>query len=134
MANAAQWPNLYQCAIGAFGVYDLVALRTHSDTHRALWGEAYFKTVLGADRDTSLLAQASRIRAPVLIVHGALDQRAPDAQARAMRDALARSHNPVEYLEVPNAGHGFAAASDLQHYYETALAFLDRHIGTVRPP
>ena len=132
LANAAQWPELYQCAIGAFGVYDLGVLRREGDTQRSIWGAAYLNAVVGKDSNVSLPNQAARIRAPVLLVHGALDQRAPVSQARAMRDALARIHHRVEYLEVPHAGHGFAAPKDFQRYYETVSDFLDRHIGAKR--
>lgn len=45
---------------------------------------------------------------PFLLLHGETDTIIPVREARAFRDALAAvSRNPVEYKEIPRAGHAF---------------------------
>jgi hypothetical protein len=50
---------------------------------------------------------AARIKAPVLLVHGGKDKRAPLDQAEAMRAALIKAGHPPEWFLAPNEGHGF---------------------------
>jgi acetyl esterase/lipase len=45
---------------------------------------------------------------PFLLIHGDSDVVIPVGEARAFRDVLrAVSRNPVEYREIPRAGHAF---------------------------
>lgn len=52
-----------------------------------------------------LVRLASRIRCPVLIAHGRLDERIPVDQARAIVSAMAGSAAQPRYLEVSDRGH-----------------------------
>ena len=65
----------------------------------------------GADL-RSPVAQAARIMAPVLLVHGDADTRVPTEQSLLMRDALLRSGRTVQLVLVPGAVHGFTADQD----------------------
>ena len=72
---------------------------------------------------------ATRITAPVLLVHGELDERAPVAQAKAMQAALERAGHAPEWMAVPGEGHGFHADANNFAFYRKLEAFLARHIG-----
>ncbi len=52
--------------------------------------------------DVSPVALARRIRAPVLLVHGAADRETPPAHSRRVHDALG---GPRRLVLVPGAGH-----------------------------
>lgn len=52
-----------------------------------------------------LVRLGPRIRCPVLIVHGRLDERIPVDQARAIVSAIDASAARVRYLELPDRGH-----------------------------
>ncbi len=43
-------PDLYQCAIGRSGVFDLAKLYNWGDTHRSDYGKEYLKIVIGEDQ------------------------------------------------------------------------------------
>lgn len=63
--------------------------------------------------------------APFLIIQGGADNLVPTEQAEIMRDALKKANVEVEYLFVPEAGHGVL---DRRAFAATA-AFFDKHLG-----
>jgi acetyl esterase/lipase len=59
-------------------------------------------------RAASPLARIHRNAPPFLLVHGELDTIIPVKEARAFHEALQKvSANPVDYVEIPRAGHAF---------------------------
>ena len=68
---------------------------------------------------------------PFLLIHGEQDTIIPVAEARAFRAALAAvSRNPVEYCEIPRAGHAFDLV-DTSHARRCAVE-IGRFLGEVR--
>jgi dipeptidyl aminopeptidase/acylaminoacyl peptidase len=133
MMAAARAPELIRCAAGLAGLYDLGMMYSKGDIRSTTYGRNYLSRVVGRD-EAALAAQsptalASRIRAPVLLVHGEIDERTPLAQARAMKDALDKAGNPPEWMVVPKEGHGFYNDSNNIAFYRRLESFLARHIG-----
>jgi dipeptidyl aminopeptidase/acylaminoacyl peptidase len=127
----AKDPDLYRCAVGYAGVYDLPALYA-SDTREATWAKNWFEDWIGR-RDTldaiSPTQLADHIHAPVFLAAGGEDTRAPIHHTLAMEKALRRSGVPVETLVFPTEGHGFYTEEHRRAYYTQLLAFLARHLG-----
>src|SRR5262249_27406768 len=84
----------------------------------------------GADL-RSPLAQAARITAPVLLVHGDADTRVPTEQSLLMRDALERAGRSVQLVLVRGAVHGFTVDQD-QASRSAVLSFLTAMVGRTR--
>src|SRR5262249_53561096 len=82
----------------------------------------------GADL-RSPVAQASRITAPVLLVHGDADTRVPTEQSLLMRDALQQAGGRVQLVLVPGAVHGFTVDQDPASR-AALLSFLTSTIGS----
>ena len=80
-------------------------------------------------RATSPLAQADRIRAPVLMAYGANDRRVPIVHGQKMKDALASRNVPVEWVVYADEGHGFLIQENRFDFYRRVAEFLDKHIG-----
>lgn len=96
-------------------------------------GRSYLNMVIGKD-DVDLNANspaklADKIDVPVLLIHGEDDQRAPFAQAKAMRAALDAAHKPYEWLSKPGEGHGFYNEKNNIEFYTRLQAFLEKNIG-----
>jgi dipeptidyl aminopeptidase/acylaminoacyl peptidase len=126
-------PKLFKCAIGYAGIYDLAMMYKKGDIREHAAGRNYLTTVIGKD-DAALAANspdhlAGQIDVPVLLIHGKADQRAPFAQAKAMRAALDAAHKPYEWLAKPDEGHGFYAEANNVERLDTMQAFLAKHIG-----
>ena len=133
LMSAIREPELFRCAIGYAGVYDLDLMFDAGDVRRTERGRRYLDTVLGGDEaeraKQSPVAQIENLQAPVLLVHGAADVRAPLTHAKALRDALERHDRPHEWFVVQDEAHGFFRAKNREALYARMLTFLDAHIG-----
>jgi len=133
LEGAVREPDLYRCAIGYAGVYDLRIQLDKSDTHRTDSGADYLKMVLGDDRAELLrrspVAGVDRIKAQLLLIHGGLDARAPYAHFSAFTSALDKQGKHYESLTEAQEGHGFFLQEHRLALYEKLLDFLDRNIG-----
>lgn len=131
LMGAVRDPDLYRCAAGYVGVYDLELM--HRDTSaRSRSGRTWAAEWLG-DRSTlgarSPSRLADRIKVPVFLAAGGKDERAPIEHSERMEKALKRVGVPVETLYYPNEGHGFYTQAHRREYYARLLGFLGRHIG-----
>ncbi|WP_052950041.1 alpha/beta hydrolase family protein [Dyella japonica] len=133
LEGAVREPELYRCAVGYAGVYDLRIQLDKSDIHRSDSGADYLKIVLGDDRAELLrrspVAGVDRIKANLLLIHGGLDERAPFAHFRAFTAALDKQGKHYESLTEPQEGHGFFLQEHRLAMYDKLLDFLDRNIG-----
>jgi dipeptidyl aminopeptidase/acylaminoacyl peptidase len=133
LEGAVREPDLYKCAIGYAGVYDLRVQLTKSDTERTDSGDAYLHLALGTDPDDLLrrspLAGVGRIKANLLLLHGEDDPRAPFKNFQEFTEALKQAGKPYEALVEPHEGHGFFLQEHRQEAYRKMLDFLDRNIG-----
>ena len=133
MMSAVRYPDLYRCAVGYAGTYDLARQKRDSDTARTKLGRAYLEFALGSE--PSMLATQSpithldKLKAAIMIVHGEQDTRVPFSQAEALRDALKVRQYPFEWLTYPTEGHGFYKIEHREAFYTQLLAFIEKHIG-----
>jgi dipeptidyl aminopeptidase/acylaminoacyl peptidase len=129
---AAREPDMFQCAIGYVGVYDLNLMFTSEEAK-----DPKFKSVMtryiGNDKaeldSISPAKQAEKIKIPVMLVHGMDDKRATFNHAEAMRDALIKQGRPPEWMAVPDEGHGFYNTKNVQEFYTRMERFLAKYLG-----
>ncbi|MFI2810544.1 MULTISPECIES: S9 family peptidase [Microbulbifer] len=133
MMNPIRYPDLYQCAAGYVGVYDLAMMFDRGDIQRRDRGIAYLAEELGEDeaflRAHSPLHNTAELDLPLFIAHGGQDERAPVEHAEALLERLEEEGRQVESLIVPDEGHGFYSEENNLKLYRQLLAFLDQHIG-----
>lgn len=127
-------PDLYKCAIGYAGVYDLRVQLDKSDTQESNMGVDYLHRALGDDRDDLLrrspLGGVDKIKANILLIHGESDPRVPFKNFQEFTRALDAQHKPYQSLTKPMEGHGFFLEAHRQEAYEKMLSFLGQNIGT----
>ncbi|MCX7513486.1 alpha/beta hydrolase family protein [Frateuria hangzhouensis] len=133
MMTVIRAPGMFKCAVGYAGVYDLKMMYKKGDIRSRESGRSYLTTVIGRN-DAELDANspdklAGQITVPVLLIHGEDDERAPFAQAKAMRAALDAAHKPYEWMSKPDEGHGFYDEQNRVDLYNALQAFLEKHIG-----
>lgn len=132
LMGVAKEPDLYACAVGDIGVYDLELMHRRGDVQQVRWGRNFLRETLGEEglREYSPVRLADRIKAPVFLAAGENDRRAPIQHTELMEAALQRAGVPVQSLYFRGEGHGYYSADNKQKFYEQLLAFLDRHIGS----
>ncbi|HEX7917343.1 S9 family peptidase [Rudaea sp.] len=133
LEGVAKEPDLYRCAIGYVGVYDLPMMFKRGDIPESRFGKNYLKWALGENegelRARSPVAQADKIKARVMLVVGGNDGRVPEEHGKAMRDALKAKGADPEWLYDRTEGHGFYAEDHVNELFERLLGFLDHEIG-----
>ena len=131
LMGVAKEPDLYKCAIGYVGVYDMRMFFNRGDIPQSYRGRDYLQDAVGRDHieETSPALLASRIKVPVFLTAGGQDQRTPQAQTEAMERALRSAGAQVETLYYPTEGHGYYKMEHRRELYTRMLAFLKRNIG-----
>ena len=77
---------------------------------------------------TSPLKQAAAITKPVLLAYGGADWRVPEQQGFALRNALQKHNNAVEWLYYKKEGHGWTAEATNIDFWTKLDAFLSKHL------
>ncbi len=133
-------PDLFKCGIDWVGVTDIKLMYTGhwlftSDLPQEFkqYGmpELIGDPVKDADqlKATSPLAQAARIRQPLLLAYGGADQRVPLIHGSKFRDAVKATNKDVEWIEYEKEGHGWALPENRIDFWSRVEKFLQRHIG-----
>ncbi len=129
LATLVTHPELWAAGVDIAGITDLSTLRER--TAPSLRG--FFDAEFGvADEDPDFLRsisplyQAERIRAPLLVIHGANDPRVPINQAEQLVARLRGRGAAVQYLRFDNEGHGLARLENQLVAYQAIADFLDR--------
>lgn len=126
-------PNLYKCAIGYVGVYDLPMMSEEGDIASSESGIDYLKTALGEDqadlKARSPAYNVDKIKAALFIVQGGKDVRVPIEQMYSLTNQLDKRGYPYELMVKENEGHGFYKEEHRLELYQRMLTFLDKHIG-----
>ncbi len=136
LQSAAIAPDLFRCAAGYAGIYDLTRMKDADFAETSRLGRGYVRTAVGDDdaalRAASPTFHAEKIKARVLLIHGKQDRRAPFDQAERLGKALENSGNPPEWLVEPLEGHGFYDEAARERMYRRLVAFL-RESTNARP-
>lgn len=137
LMGAVREPELYRCVIGSMGVYDLPMMFKKGDVADSESGLAYLRQALGEDQEDlqprSPAYNADKIKAKVLLIHGAKDDRAPIEQAKSLQKALKQAGVPYEWLEISDEAHGYYDEQNRLTVYTKVLAFLNENIGSNQP-
>lgn len=131
LMGAAKEPDLYRCAAGYVGVYDLPQM-VRDDTKLTRWLGVWASDWVGepaALGEVSPINLAHRIKVPVFLAAGGEDEVAPIEHSEMMEKALRKAGVPVETLYFPTEGHGFYTEPHRREYYTRLLAFFARHLG-----
>ena len=133
LMQTIRYPDLYKCAIGYVGVYDLEVMKKKGDIPRAKSGRNYLQRVLGTDESVlkawSPAQNVDKIKVPVFLAQGSIDQRVPMDQFNALNNAFKKAGVPVETMVAAGEGHGFYKPENRAELYRRIEAFLAKHIG-----
>lgn len=133
LEGAVKEPDLYQCAIGYVGVYDLALMSYRGDVPQSVNGEKFLEKTLGTDTNAlakrSPINQLGQLKAKVMLVVGGKDKRVPPIQGENLHAALQKRNIPHEWLYKPDEMHGFYDEANNTELYTKLVQFLDASIG-----
>lgn len=132
LEGAIKEPDLYRCAIGYVGVYDLPMMFTDGDISDRIVGKSYLRMTLGTDQAglaaRSPVNQLDKLKAGVMLIVGGEDERVPPVQGQNLHAALQKRGINHEWLYKSGEGHGFYDEANITELFERVTKFLDRHL------
>lgn len=124
-AQLASRTDLFRAAVVGGAVYDFAAAYRQVPGWIGANMRAEAGTGAAAIRFRSPIHDMAGLDGPMLIVHGAEDERASPDQARALARRLAELGREHEFVIVPGRGH----AVGLDAILRPAIPFFRRHLG-----
>jgi dipeptidyl aminopeptidase/acylaminoacyl peptidase len=130
-------PDLYKCGVAYVAVTDLNLLFdvNWADLARSPFLDYGAKEVIGdPDKDAekfrsvSPLANADKLRAPVLLAYGGSDNRVPIRHGNEFRGALDKYGKTYEWVVYRDEGHGFNRDENRFDFYRRVDAFLKKYL------
>lgn len=124
-------PGFFKAAVCLYGIANLFTLAATTHKFEAHYLDSLigpFPDAAGLYRERSPLFAADRIRDPIALFQGEIDQVVPKAQADAMVASLKSRGVPHEYHVYAGEGHGWRKAETIAHFYTTVDAFLRQYV------
>jgi dipeptidyl aminopeptidase/acylaminoacyl peptidase len=127
-------PKVFACGVDISGPSDLVTFLRDAPPYWANWRSKMVRDigdpVKDADflRSQSPLFSANKIEAPLFIAQGENDPRVKRSESDQMVEALRKNGKPVEYLLIPDEGHGFEKPEDSLELLQRIEVFLEEHL------
>lgn len=136
MHALARDASLYRCGFEWGGISD-IAMQPDGWFHLA-GGRAYklhqADLLANKQQAPSVIAQAHRIKAPLLIAHGKYDWVTPPANSVKLRDALVAGNKSVEWVLYDDEDHSWSSAANRIDLWTRVEKFLDKHLGVKPAP
>ncbi|AHX12401.1 prolyl oligopeptidase [Dyella jiangningensis] len=133
LEGAVKEPDLYRCAIGYVGVYDLSLMYSKGDISDQIAGKSFLRYSLGSDAATlaarSPVNQLDSLKANVMLIVGGQDTRVPPQHGENLHAALQKRGIAHEWLYKSDEGHGFYDEKNQAELFERVTQFLDRNLG-----
>jgi prolyl oligopeptidase PreP (S9A serine peptidase family) len=131
LAALTHYPELWAAAVDLVGIANFVTFLENTGPWRRHLREAEYGS-LEHDRDflveISPIKHVDKIRAPLLVIHGANDPRVPIGEAEQMVARLRDLGRTVEFLRLEDEGHQIAKLKNKLVAYPLAVDFLRRHL------
>jgi dipeptidyl aminopeptidase/acylaminoacyl peptidase len=132
LQSAILEPDLFKCAIGVVGVYDLELMHEIGDIQTRSSGQAYLNKVIGENKvdlkTFSPINNLDKLKASVFIIHGGEDKRVPVEHAKELKKGLSKYNINHEWLIFDDEGHGFYKPEHREKVYQRSLSFLEREL------
>lgn len=127
------YPDLFQAGVSHAGVSDWVrALEGASPSLKASdrleYGDISDPQVRAFHAKISPLANADKITAPILVLHGAQDPRDPVSEADQLVKAVRDAGGSAAYIRFPDEGHYIKKTRNKDYALQRIGAFFDTHL------
>ncbi|WP_395377599.1 alpha/beta hydrolase family protein [Marinicella sp. W31] len=125
-------PDLYKCAVGYVGVYDMTKFMTCGDGAGQTGRTNVLTRYIGDDGDIhrkySPAYNVDKIKADLFIAHGKDDVRVPMCQGNSLKKSLEKAGKEFIWM-ARDEGHGYQKLENQRDFYTTMVSFFEKNIG-----
>jgi dipeptidyl aminopeptidase/acylaminoacyl peptidase len=137
LAGVAFTPDVYAAAVDLFGPANLITLLESIPPYWEAGRQTFYQRMGNPTTpegkallvERSPLTSASKIKTPLMIAQGANDPRVNHAESEQIVVALRDRGFPVEYLLIPDEGHGFARPVNNMASVMATEKFFAKYLG-----
>jgi dipeptidyl aminopeptidase/acylaminoacyl peptidase len=128
-------PDTFAAGVSRVGISNLMTVEQSRPLYWSVHGPIRARRVGDPEKEEEMLKSRSpvyfvdKIKAPVLIAHGANDVRVVAAESEQMVKAMRKANKAVEYFVYDNEGHSLFLPSNKFHFYAKAEEFFAKHLG-----
>jgi dipeptidyl aminopeptidase/acylaminoacyl peptidase len=131
LAALTSYPDLWAAGVDLVGIANFVTFLENTGPWRRHLREAEYGS-LENDRafleEISPINKVERIRAPLLVIHGANDPRVPIGEAEQMVARLRALGRTIEFIRLEDEGHQIAKLKNRLAVYPEVVRFLRQHL------
>ena len=133
-------PDVFKVGIDLFGISNWVRTLTNIPPWWESFKEALYAEMGDPKVDSerlhriSPLFNASKIKAPLMVLQGANDPRVLKIESDEIVEAAKKNGVPTEYIVFPDEGHGFVKKENEIRGVTAILGFLDKHLKENKSP
>lgn len=133
LMGVAKEPDLYKCAIGYVGAYDIRAFK-HDIYHKRESGRKFAREAWGYGdeefmTERSPVSHVKNIKADLFIAHGRADKICPMEHYESLTEALDKNKIPYQSMVKDHEGHGYRDLDNRVDFYTAMEKFLAKNIG-----
>ena len=131
MAGITEFPDLFAAAVDLFGIVNFATFFAHSEPWMAAISTVeYGDPATQADllQRLSPIHKLDRVRAALMVQHGANDTNVPVVEAQQIVDTLKAKGTPVEYILFPDEGHGWRKVPNRIRSVTAMVDFFREHL------
>ncbi|HID96264.1 MAG TPA: S9 family peptidase [Candidatus Latescibacteria bacterium] len=131
LAALTKYPDLWAAGVDIVGIANFKTFLQNTGPYRRKWRIAeYGDPVKDGDflEKISPIHHVEKIKAPLMVIHGANDPRVPRSEADQIVEEIRRRNGVVEYLLFQDEGHGIAKLHNRIKAYTQVADFLDRYL------
>jgi dipeptidyl aminopeptidase/acylaminoacyl peptidase len=130
--SLVRYNEFYKCGVIIAGVFDLETMMKLTDIADSYMGDDFMAKAIGATdekiREFSPMQNIDKIKAPMLIHHGMVDERTPFKDAVLFVDALKEQNKRFEYKWYAKEGHGNRKMENRIDEWQRIQAFLGENL------
>lgn len=128
LAAMTMQPDIWSAGVDLFGIANFHSFLRNTGAWRARNRMAEYGDI---EKDSAFLVEISplthvnNIKHPLFVFQGKNDPRVPASEAEQIVDAVKKKNIPVEYILLPDEGHGIAKRENRIKVYTAIVDFLD---------
>jgi dipeptidyl aminopeptidase/acylaminoacyl peptidase len=131
MAGITEYPDMFAAAANLYGVVNFETFFEHTEPWMAAISTVKYgdpATQRDLLRALSPIHKLDRIKAPLIVLHGANDTNVPVIEAEQIVASLRARDVPVEYVLFPDEGHGWRRLPNRIRSAEVLADFFERRL------
>jgi dipeptidyl aminopeptidase/acylaminoacyl peptidase len=131
LAAVTTYPELWAAGVDIYGIANMLSFLENTSSYRLKQRASEYGDPV-KDRDflieISPIHKIGRIKAPLMVIHGARDPRVPLSESEQIVDGLKERNHPVEMMVFEDEGHGITRLKNKLVAFPAIADFLDRYL------